>query len=355
MTEPGPFAPLRPEAGPVPPHIVAQAADWLALLQSGGADEAQQRACAAWRSADARHELAWQRLAAIDGDLRAGTGEARAAGAPAAREALQGVARRRSRRWMGRWLLGLAGTGAVAWSLREGTPWPALAAEHRTATGERRRLVLEDGTRLHIASASAVDVRFDAAQRRIVLHAGEVLVESGHGDGRPLHVATREGVVTPVGTRFVVRRGSAQGGDGPWAAHRSTVAVLEGAVELRPGAAAAVRVASGRQADFTARGAGPVQPVPPHRDAWAEGMLIAERMPLADFVGALAQWRPGLLRCAPEVAALRITGSFPLDDTDRALALLARTLPVQVEFRTRWWAVVRAADPARGPAPPGNL
>lgn len=341
MAEAAPFLPLRPEAGAVPAAIVAQAADWLTLMQSGAASTTQQQACAAWRAADARHELAWQRLAALDDDLQAGARSAQAAGAPAAREALHAVAQRMARRRMGRWALGLAGTGVIAWSVREQTPWPALAASHRTATGERRALVLEDGTRLQIASASAVDVQFTAAERRIVLHAGEILVQSGHADPRPLRVLTRDGSVTPVGTRFTVQRSDGAGwGQGG----QSRVAVLEGAVDVRAGQGAPLRLVAGELSHFTSAGAAAAAPAPSGVDAWVDGMLVADRMPLGDFVAALGRWRPGVLRCAPDAAALRITGAFPLDDTDRVLALLVRILPVQVDYRTRWWATVRAAN-----------
>ncbi len=340
MAEAAPFLPLRPEAGSIAPAIVAQAADWLTLLQSGSASAAQQQACAAWRAADARHELAWQRLAALDGEIQAGMCSARASGAPAAREALQAVAQRMGRRRMGRWALAVAGGGVIAWNLRERTPWPVLAARHRSAVGERRSLVLQDGTQLQLASASAVDVEFTATERRIVLHAGELLVQSGHGDSRPLRVLTREGSVTPVGTRFTLQRS-----EGAWwgAAGQSRVAVLEGAVDVRAGSAPAVRVAAGEQSRFEASGATAAQPAPRDADAWVDGMLVANRMPLADFIAALARWRPGVLRCAPDAADLRITGAFPLDDTERALAMLVQILPVQVEYRTRWWATVRRA------------
>jgi transmembrane sensor len=44
------------------------------------------------------------------------------------------------------------------------------------------------------------------------------------------------------------------------------------------------------------------------------------------------------------VAALRVTGVFPLRDTDRALRNLELALPVAVVRRTGYWVTVRAAD-----------
>jgi transmembrane sensor len=47
---------------------------------------------------------------------------------------------------------------------------------------------------------------------------------------------------------------------------------------------------------------------------------------------------------APDVADLRITGSFPLHDTDKALSALLPTLPVQIERHTPYWVTVAKAD-----------
>ena len=59
--------------------------------------------------------------------------------------------------------------------------------------------------------------------------------------------------------------------------------------------------------------------------------------------GAIAA---GHLGVAPEVADLRITGSFPLHDTDLALSALLPTLPVQIEQHTQWWVTVAKAIPS---------
>jgi transmembrane sensor len=45
-----------------------------------------------------------------------------------------------------------------------------------TATGERRTLLLPDGSRLVLNTASAVNIAFDANARHIRLVAGEILV-----------------------------------------------------------------------------------------------------------------------------------------------------------------------------------
>ena len=44
------------------------------------------------------------------------------------------------------------------------------------------------------------------------------------------------------------------------------------------------------------------------------------------------------------ITDLRITGSFPLHDTDLALSALLPTLPVQIEQHTQWWVTVAKAE-----------
>ncbi|MCY1454052.1 Protein FecR [compost metagenome] len=75
-------------------------------------------------------------------------------------------------------------------------------------------------------------------------------------------------------------------------------------------------------------------------DAWTRGMLVVDNVRLADLVAALGQYRSGYLSVADEVADLRVTGSFPLSNTDLALASLVPALPVKIERHTQWWVNV---------------
>jgi transmembrane sensor len=74
--------------------------------------------------------------------------------------------------------------------------------------------------------------------------------------------------------------------------------------------------------------------------AWLRGVLPADRLRLDALVAELSRYRPGVLRCHEQVSGLRLTGSFSLDDTDAALTLVARTLPVRIERMTRYWVSI---------------
>jgi transmembrane sensor len=76
--------------------------------------------------------------------------------------------------------------------------------------------------------------------------------------------------------------------------------------------------------------------------AWVDGMLVASRMRLADFLDELSRYRRGRLQCDARVANLLISGTYPLADSERILDMLERALPVRVQRFTRYWVNVQA-------------
>jgi transmembrane sensor len=206
-------------------------------------------------------------------------------------------------------------------------------ADQRTATGEQRSLRLSDGTLINLNTHSAVDVRFDEKQRLVVLQEGEILVETGHGDARPFIVETREGSMRALGTRFLVKREE----------EGTRLSVLQSAVAAHPQSTPdELILREGQQMLIRNNGLGPITALNLGADAWTRGMLVVDNVRLEDLIQEIGRYRPGHLGVAPEVADLRITGSFPLRDTDLALSALLPTLPVQIEQHTQWWVTVAA-------------
>lgn len=314
--------------------VAQQAADWLTVLMSDEAGEEQRADWLRWRAADPEHERAWQHIEAVSrrfGGLHGG----------AATQALGQLERPAAgrRRQLLLWLGVAGGAGLLAAHARF-TPWHgarAVLADYRTATGERRQLALSDGSLVSLNTASAINVRFDGKQRLLELLAGEIMVTSGHGAGSsaPLLVSTHEGVVRALGTRFAVRQ---QDGN-------SSVSVFDSAVEIRAqdGDGAVLFLAAGHDARFSRRHIDAPQRSSAHADAWQRGQLIVDDVTLGDFLAELARYRPGVIDCMPEVAHLRLSGVFPLSDTERILHMLPNSLPVQVRSRTRWWITVEPA------------
>lgn len=325
--------PLAPEAGKLDPKVIRQAADWWARLRDGATPTERDR-FERWRQAQPAHDLAWQRLGALTRGVSLG---AEQAGADVASRTLQQAPLIRARRNAIRWMMAATGVGLGAWAVNDREALRKLAADLRTGTGERRSVVLADGTRVELNASSAVDLRYTDTRRELVLHEGEILVATGQDPrGRPFTVRTRAGVLTPVGTRFLVR---------DLGAGRVRVAVLEGAVDVANGQAGAAprRVPAGGQAEFSAAGDFVPAALAPGVSAWLDGMLLADAMPLADFLRELGRYRPGVLRCAPEAAHLRVVGAFPVADTDQVLSMLQDVLPVRVQRYTRYWVNVHLA------------
>ncbi|WP_312595566.1 FecR domain-containing protein [Stutzerimonas nitrititolerans] len=316
----------RSAEAPIAPAIVEQASHWLTLHWDGGLDESQRSAFEAWQAADTEHRRAWQRLEQLQGTLAL-------VPANTARQVLRELPdahRRQTLKLLGL-LMVAGGSGYVAHSQ---LPWREAMADLRSATGERLQRTLDDGSRLSLNSGSAVDILFSAHERRIRLLAGELLLDSGHDMAdRPLIVETAAGDIQALGTRFAVLE--TDGG--------SRVDLFEGELELRPRHAAASRLQAGQRCWFSAARLGEVERADVNAAAWNEGRLVAERMPLGRFLAELSRHRPGVLRCDPAVAALELTGVFPLADTDRVLTALQQTLPIQVHSLTRYWVTVMPA------------
>lgn len=316
-----------PANAPIAPAVVEQASHWLMLHWGGELDGEQQQRFAEWQAADPEHRRAWQRLEHLQGTL---------AGVPAstASQVLRRLPDARKRQTLK--LLGLllvaGGSGYLA---ERQLPWREAMADLHSGTGQRLQRTLADGSRLSLNSSSAVNIRYDAMQRRIQLLSGELLLDSGHdAAARPLIVETAAGEIQALGTLFSVYE--TDGG--------SHVELYQGALELRPRQAAPLRLEAGQRCWFDATRLGPIGMADRNAMAWRDDRLIAERMPLGQFIHELARHRPGVLRCDPAVAGLPLTGVFPLADTDRVLAALQQSLPVQVHRLTRYWVSVRPAE-----------
>ncbi|WP_175926148.1 FecR domain-containing protein [Burkholderia cepacia] len=320
-----------PGAPAVPPQVARRAVEWWVDRQAGRTGEAFDAALARWRAEDPAHDAAWRHIETMQqrlGGLTAGLD-------PQAAHAALLSPRAGRRRAAVKALAVLLFAGGAAWMAepaRRAAIWPA---DLRTAVGERRTVTLADRTVVVLDTDTALDVRFDAAARRLRLLRGTIMVTSGHDDrvpARPLVVATAQGELRPLGTRFAVRQR-----DGA-----TRIEVFAGAVRVQPDdAAARARViAAGEGADFTRDAIGVQVPLDAYASAWTGGMLVASRMRLADLVAELDRYRRGSLRCDAAVADLRVSGTYPLDDPARVLDTLKATLPIDVHYLTRYWATV---------------
>ena len=312
---------------PVSSRVLDAAIAWKLSLDQGSGTPDERSEFMRWHAASEEHARAWRQLGCLDQRVSAAAGPAR----QALLQSRAGLRRRIGKvggGLAGQFLLGslLAWVGAPALSA------PNWLGDQRTATGELRTLRLEDGTLLSLNTHTAVDIDYAGAQRVIVLHQGEISVETGHQDPRPLLVRTDDGRLRPLGTRFLVRR----------EANGTRLEVLQASVAAMPLNSGDEQVLrEGQQVLMDANGLGQVGTVDVGADAWTRGMLVVDNVRLADLVAALGKYRSGHLGVADEVADLRVTGSFPLTDIDLALASLVPALPVKFERHPPWWVTVQ--------------
>jgi transmembrane sensor len=318
MTTPNPHV----HAATLDAQVRAQAVDWLLKLQSGQMSNEAMLAFEHWQNSHAQHAQAWAKLT----DIQHTFGQLQHK--QLAKQVLTRVeqtSRRKTLKTLG--TLGLL--LPAAWLGVYSQPVLRWRAGYQTALGEQKHLQLQDGTRLVLNTDTALDVHYGdehyQAQRQITLHQGEVWLETGHQDKRTLVVTTPHGQLVPLGTRFNVHV----------QARQTILAVTEGAVRIQLANGQSSVVPAGQQRAFSHDLLGRASAVSDSVGYWQQGMLLAQEMPLETLLAELARYRHGVIRCHPDLKQIKVSGAFPLRDTDAALDLLQKTLPVNIVARNR--------------------
>lgn len=295
-------------------EVARAAAQWLALLESGEATDDDHARLQHWRSSDSRHEHAWQKIQLLR--QRFSVLPAALAMATLDRPDL-------ARRAALKRVLGLAALVPATWLISRQLPLDAWRADLHTSTGERQRLSLGDGSSLQLNTASAVNV--DLPARQLTLVRGEIALNVPGSSALTVNAAYGRIIVSR--SEICVRLNERD----------CHVSVVSGSVQLQPLHGPTLQLNAGQQVSLQAAGAGPIALFDAKMPGWRDGVLMAQNQPLGDFLRELSRYRSGLLRWDPALEALRITGSFRLDNTDQILALLAASLPIDVHTRTRFW------------------
>jgi ferric-dicitrate binding protein FerR (iron transport regulator) len=312
--------------------VVKQAIHWLLRLRNNHGNTRLSRQCEAWRAEHLEHELAWQRVQSLQAEL---SHNLRAVpGAHVAFNTLENSAQGLGRRQALKLLSGALLMGSAAWLAKDTSAWQQWRADYATATGERRGFQLPDGTRIELNTASAVDLDYTAQQRLIKLTRGEIIVTCGGNDegaafNRALRVQSRHGIYEPTNARFILRQDS----------DCTRLSVTTGRVAIHSGGTS-VEALAGQTYLIDHHQVRPAPPLDMDAGAWVDGLIVTRNMRLGDFLNEVGRYRQGFVTCASAVADLRLSGVFRLEDTDKLLAILPQTLPVQLRYRTRWWVTL---------------
>lgn len=295
--------------------LIAQAAQWLSRRQDGPLAPDMQREFEAWLDASPHHAVAFARVEASWERAR------RLEAAPPAVEAA-----RRSHRWSRPWpfaaaaLLVLA-AGIASWLLLR----PGI---YHTDVGERRTVLLADGSQVELNTASRLRVDYSGQHREVRLMAGEALFQVARDASRPFVVHAGGASVRALGTEFNVRMR---------ARDVVEVTVTEGVVAVE-GAAVDEQVDEDAVAPpartFTAGeaamvGYGAVAPLVldldalGQRTAWRRDVIELRGETLDQAVAEFNRYRAiPLVVGDARIASIRVGGTFATNESDKFLEAL---------------------------------
>jgi transmembrane sensor len=239
-----------------------------------------------------------------------------------------------------RWQLGGAIAMVAACLLVAVTLWPFSSAPSasqilQTSLGEQKVFELEDKSRITLNTASQVRVSYTEDQRYIVLIRGEAYFEVTPNESRPFHVDAGTARATVLGTAFNIYRSD----------NGAEITVTEGVVRVTELGSTGARSAqtdvlrANQQLTASQQGLAASHSVDTQAYiAWRQGDLVADEMQLTELVRQLERYHDTrILISDPEVAALKISGVFRLDQPDALILALEKTLDlksIQVDNNT---------------------
>jgi transmembrane sensor len=181
-----------------------------------------------------------------------------------------------------------------------------------TGVGERRTIVMADGTSIAMNADTAFNENFTKGERRIRMVRGQAFFQIAH-EVRPFIVETRHATIRDIGTDFNVALTPLT----------TRVVVREGLVEASNDRQR-VRLGAGQGTDITATGIAAAEVVDMSLEtAWMRGRFVAADMPLSDVIAAIAPYssRRIVLR-TDAVASKRVNASIDLNNVGEWLASL---------------------------------
>jgi len=291
-----------------PASVRAEAAAWVARLQSPERDAGTEQAFRHWIEADPAHAAAfdratqvWEAIGGAASGMMVGKGRSKQRA-----DALRVV----------------ASVAAVA-ALGAAGGWGVLRDPvYVTKVGEQRSVRLADGSRLALNTDTKVVVHYTKGRRDLRLARGEAQFDVAHNPARPFIVTAEGQQVKALGTSFVVRD------DG----RAVSVTLIEGKVTVTPAAAASksappVYLTPGQRVRVGATASPRIdRPKIEAVTAWRSGEILLDDTPLALAVAEMNRYSPTPLYIDdPEVASLRVTGIFRAGDSHA----FARTVAAQ--------------------------
>lgn len=240
-------------------------------------------------------------------------------------------------RWMRRWRLPAAVAATFALILL--TSFMLLrdtGTVYETGIGERRQIVLADGSRLSLDAATRVEVAYTDDRRALTLLSGRAKFDVAKNPLRPFSVAVGDKTVVAIGTSFSVERLRSQV---DVVLYEGQVAVMKQAPataprSARPAASILLDKALKPGQEMTLPdGNGPIHIAgvdEPRALSWETGQLSFTDEPLGEVVERMNRYsRTNLTVGDAETARLLVSGVFDATDTSSFLEGLAGVFSVR--------------------------
>ena len=200
-----------------------------------------------------------------------------------------------------------------------------------TSVGERRKVVLKDGTGVLLGPTSRLVVSFGEPDgQRLVTLDGVAYFTVVHDSAHPFTVKAGGIIIQDIGTAFSVASDDSAG---------TRVAVDSGTVTIsdsdKPGATVGYDVLNARdRATVDTKGVVEIERSAVSDDdlAWTQGRLVFRDAPLILVGAELYRWYGVRLRVADSsLANLHLTASFSGEPVDRVLNVIALSLGARIE------------------------
>jgi len=320
-------------------EMIAAAMLWRQRIDSGEWSVDDEVGLEIWLQADERHVQAFERVADICGVFDHHVAAPELIGA---RRALLGRVHRESR---GRWIRSVAAlrqprrwvaAAAIAASLIVAVgAWPLVDGVHvyRTGAGERRSVILSDGSVLSLDATSRVSVHYSKGERRLTLQQGQARFDVAHDTARPFSVTAGDRTVIATGTAFNIEMLTPE----------VRVTMIEGKVLVldkphlgllspAPAPKPAVEMVKGQQ--LVARDDGGAKLINTvnveQATAWQRGQLMFAGEPLGEAVERVNRYTHTKVTVAdPKAAAIPISGAFNAGDVEAFVEAVCAIQPVR--------------------------
>lgn len=275
-------------------QLAEEAAGWFLKLNDPACTEAERRSFDAWLAVDASHREEYQQFERLW-------------------KTLDSLPKQRPRRVGRAALAGFALIGMLALLLKFAPPTGQQLIA--TGIGERRHLVLADGTVLDVNAASRLHTHYSWFSRSIEVESGEALFTVAPDHLRQFEVRAGNGRMRDIGTIFNVANESG----------KVTVGVIEGKIEVQlDGRAAGTMLEGGKQLAYSEAGMAKAAPLDAEAaTAWRDGRWIFKDTPLDEIVARMnRQHHQQTVLDDSELASLRVSGVFNISDRTGLLKAL---------------------------------